>query len=79
MKSKNATMNHVSDDDKCLQYAATLIVNYEEIGKLPQRLSKIKPFINKYNWKGINYPSGKNEWKDKKIQQLFLICYTLKN
>ena len=21
------------------------------------------PFINKYNWKGINYPSEKDEWK----------------
>ena len=20
-------------------------------------------FINKYNWKGINYPSGKGEWR----------------
>ena len=22
-----------------------------------QRISKIKPFVNKYNWKGVNYPS----------------------
>ena len=22
-----------------------------------QRISKIKPFVNKYNWKGINYSS----------------------
>ena len=28
-----------------------------------QRLSKMKPFISKYNWKGINYLSGKDEWK----------------
>ena len=27
------------------------------------RKSKIKPFINKYNWKEINYPSGKDDWK----------------
>ena len=20
-------------------------------------------FVNKYNWKGINYPSGKGEWR----------------
>ena len=24
---------------------------------------KIKPFINKYNWKGINIPSEKDVWK----------------
>ena len=24
---------------------------------------KIKPFINKYNWEGINFPSEKDDWK----------------
>ena len=28
-----------------------------------QAVSKIKPFINKYNWKGINYPSKIDNWK----------------
>ena len=28
-----------------------------------QRISKIKPFINKYNWKGINYPSEKGDYR----------------
>ena len=26
-------------------------------------MSKIKPFINKYNWKGLNYLLGKDDWK----------------
>ena len=29
----------------------------------PQRITKIKPFINKYNWEGINFPSERNDWK----------------
>ena len=32
-------------------------LNYEGIGKEMGRISQIKPFINEYNWKGINYPS----------------------
>ena len=32
-------------------------------GKYSERITKIKPFINKYNWKGINFPSEKNDWK----------------
>ena len=28
-----------------------------------QIISKIKPFINKYNWKGISVPSEKDDWK----------------
>ena len=29
----------------------------------PQRITKIKPFINKYNWEGTNFPSEKDNWK----------------
>ena len=28
-----------------------------------KRSTKIKPFINKYNWEEINYPSEKYDWK----------------
>ena len=26
-------------------------------------MTKIKPFVSKYNWEGINYPSEKDDWK----------------
>ena len=29
----------------------------------PQRVTEIKPFINKYNWKGINFQPEKDDWK----------------
>ena len=29
----------------------------------PEIVSNIKPFINKYNWKGINYSSKLDDWK----------------
>ena len=31
--------------------------------KDPQRITKTKPFINKYNWEVINFPSEKDDWK----------------
>ena len=31
--------------------------------KNPDGVSNIKPFINKYNQKGINYPSKRDDWK----------------
>ena len=37
--------------------------NYEEIKWNPERVSNIKPFISKYNWKGINCPSKIGDWK----------------
>ena len=30
--------------------------------KKTQRIIKIKPFIAKYNWKGINWLSEKDDW-----------------
>ena len=50
-------------DNKCFQYAKAVTLNYEEIKKDPQRITKIKPFINKCNWEGINFPSEKDDWK----------------
>ena len=40
--------------------------------KNSERVSNIKPFMNKYNWEKINYPSKINDWKKFKkiIQQL---------
>ena len=26
-------------------------------------MTKIKPFINKYNWEEINFPTEKDDWK----------------
>ena len=49
MKNKKATINPVLDDNKCFQYTATVALNHEETRNHPQRISKIKSFINKYN------------------------------
>ena len=27
-----------------------------------QRITKTKPFINKYTWEGIHFPSEKHDW-----------------
>ena len=35
----------------------------KKLKKDPQRITKINPFINKYNWKEINFPSEKDDWK----------------
>ena len=59
IKSHKATINLIDKkDSKCFQYATTVALNDEEIQKDP----KIKPFINKYNWEGINSPSEKDDW-----------------
>ena len=56
-------MNPINNDHQCFQYAATVGLNHEEIGKNSQRISNIKPVVNKYNWKIVHHLSGKNDWK----------------
>ena len=67
-------------ESKRFQYTGTVALNYEETGKNSERITKIKPFIDKYNWEGIIYVSGQKDWKkiEKNSLQLFLMCYTLK-
>ena len=60
IKSKKEAINPVNKkDNKCFQYAGTVALNYDEIKKDPQGITKIKSSINKYNWEGINFPSEK--------------------
>ena len=62
LKNKKATINTKNNDDKCFQYASTVALNYEQIKKDPQRISKIKPFLDKYNWKETDFLSHSKEW-----------------
>ena len=63
LKDKKSTIDPKNNDYKCFQYAATLALNLNRINKDPQRRSKIKPFINNYNWKDIDFPSTSKDWK----------------
>ena len=62
-KNKKATINSKNKDDKCFQYALTFALNHQSIKKDPQRISKIKPFIDQYNRKDIDFPSHRKDWK----------------
>ena len=57
LTNKGATINPENKDNECFKYAITVALNYEKIGKDAQRISKINPFINNYNWKDIEFPS----------------------
>ena len=63
LQNKNATINPKNNDNKCLQYAITAALNYEQSKSYPERISKLKPFINQYNWKKINFPLRKSDRK----------------
>ena len=57
LKNKKSTINPKNNDYKCFQYAVTLALNLDKINKHSQIVSKIKPFIEQYNWKDKDFPS----------------------
>ena len=64
LKNKKATVNPQNKkDDRCFQYAVTVALNYEQIGDHPERISKVKSFIRKYDWKETDFPSEDKDWK----------------
>ena len=52
----------IINDNNDFQNALNDALNYQAIEKDPQRISKLKPCINNYNWKGINLPAGPKNW-----------------
>ena len=49
--------------DNCFQNALDDALNYQTIKANPERISKLKKYINQYNWKDIKFPSDKENWK----------------
>ena len=63
LKDKKSTVNPKNNDHKCFQYAATLALNFNNINNHPEKISKIRPFIDQYNWKYIDFPATNKDWK----------------
>ena len=81
-KNKKAIINPKNNDDKCFQYALTDALSFEQIKNHPERISKIKLFIDQYNWIETDFPSYKKDWKKFELnnKSIFLnILYILQH
>ena len=62
IKNKKATINPINKkDNKCFQYAVTVVLNHDKIAKNPGRITKIKSLVNKYRWKGKKFLLEKDD------------------
>ena len=64
LKSKKQS---ITNENNCFQNALNVSLDYQRIKKHPDERSKLKPYINLYNWKGIKFPSATEDLK--KFQQ----------
>ena len=63
IKNKGVTINPKNTKNKCFQYAIIAALNYHNIDNHPERIPKLKPFINNYNWKDIEFPAHSKDWR----------------
>ena len=52
----------IFNNDNSFENALNDALNYQTIEKHPERISKLKLYINKYNWEGIKFPAGPKDW-----------------
>ena len=68
IKNKGVTINpRNAKNHMCFQYAITAALNHQNIDHHLERISKLRPFINNYNWEDIEYPSHSKDWR--KVEQ----------
>ena len=51
----------IINNDNSFRNALDDALNYQNIKTNPERISKLKPYINKYNLKGVKFPAGPKE------------------
>ena len=60
LKSNNEA---IINNDSTFQNALNDALDYQNIKTNLQKISKIKHYISRYNWEGIVFPAGSNDWK----------------
>ena len=65
--NNNNSFNNALDD----------ALNYQAVKTNPERISKLKPYINTYNWEGIDFPAQTKEWKKFKQNSKTIALYIL--
>ena len=61
LKNKKATIN--PKNNVYIQYVGAVELNHEQINSHPEIISNIKPFIDQYDWKEIDFLSHRKDWK----------------
>ena len=60
---KELIINNSNNNNNNFQNDLDDALNYQIIESNSQRISKLKPYINKHNWEGIHFPAGSKEWQ----------------
>ena len=63
LSHKKTTINPYNyADNRCFLYAIIIALNSQNIDHHPERISKLKPFIDNYKWDNICFPAGHKDY-----------------
>ena len=54
LRNKKAKINPKNKDEKCFQYAITVVLNYQKINNHCEEIYNITTFIDQYDWNEIS-------------------------
>ena len=64
IKNRGVTINSKNTkDNNFFQYAIIASLHHNNIDHHPERISNLRPFINNYNWKDIEFQTNSKDWR----------------
>ena len=58
---KKAVINPKNGDEECFKWAVVAALHCEEISVNPERISKLRPFAEQYDWERLEFPMALNK------------------
>ena len=58
IQNEKAVINPQNKDEECFKWAVIGVLHHEEIKKDHQRISRLRPYENHNNWKGLEFPAS---------------------
>ena len=59
--TKKAVINPKNEDEECFKWAVITALHHEDVGAHPERITKLQPFADRYNWGGLEFPMALNK------------------
>ena len=73
IKNKKCTINPQNKGNKCFSFS----LYHQEIKCHPERMSKIKSFVNNFNWENINFPPQEQDYQQFEMNNKSIALYIL--
>ena len=58
IQNEKVVINPQNKDEECFKWAVIGVLHHEEIKKDHQRISRLRPYENHNNWKGLEFPAS---------------------